>query len=100
MKFTKILSLALCACVLLSITGCGSKNTETKPAETEPPPHPPPPPPAPPNPAAPNPSPPKKTRRQVGCLGPGPGPRNAGCRNPEHRNQACAAGGVLRHQLQ
>ena len=36
MKFTKILSLALCACVLLSITGCGSKNTETKPAETEP----------------------------------------------------------------
>ena len=36
MKFTKILSLALCACVLLSVTGCGSKNTETKPAETEP----------------------------------------------------------------
>lgn len=36
MKFTKILSLALCACVLLSVTGCGSKNTETKPAETQP----------------------------------------------------------------
>lgn len=36
MKLTKILSLVLCACVLLSVTGCGSKNTETQPAETEP----------------------------------------------------------------
>lgn len=36
MKFTKILSVALCACMVLGMTACGSKNTETQPAETKP----------------------------------------------------------------
>lgn len=36
MKFTKILSVALCACMVLGMTACGSKNTETQPSETKP----------------------------------------------------------------
>ena len=35
MKFTKILSVALCACMVLGITGCGAKSTETQPSETK-----------------------------------------------------------------
>lgn len=36
MKFTKILSVALCACMVLGMTACGAKNTETQPSETKP----------------------------------------------------------------
>lgn len=36
MKFRKMLSVALCACVVLGMTGCGAKNADAQPAGTNP----------------------------------------------------------------